>query len=367
MYLLFFILPILILIPAGIYLYIFFRRILSLFLKRDVRIVKVLSAVLALACVFSAWPAYGWGGVAVLHLVGVSLVLELINLLLKRTPFVFKKWDLIYRSGILSFLIIAVVFSYGYINMQQIKKTSYRIGTPKIQQEETLRIALMSDIHLGVTMSAKDLENWCSKIQSQEPDLVLLTGDIFDEDTKREEMERAAKALGYMKSTYGSFYVYGNHDSNQYREKPEYTSGYLRNTLEKAGVRVLEDEVFKTGKDICIIGRKDAGDRDRKSLKEIMKDAPENSFRILMDHQPGDLKENNRQGIDLQVSGHTHAGQIWPTGQLMRILGINEINYGYRKTGNLQTVVTSGMAGWGYPIRTGGHCEYVIIDVVSEE
>ena len=91
MYLLFFILPILILIPAGIYLYIFFRRILSLFLKRDVRIVKVVSAVLALACVFSAWPAYGWGGVAVLHLVGVSLVLELINLLLKRTPFVFQE------------------------------------------------------------------------------------------------------------------------------------------------------------------------------------------------------------------------------------------------------------------------------------
>ena len=86
-----------------------------------------------------------------------------------------------------------------------------------------------------------------------------------------------------------------------------------------------------------------------------------------MDHQPGDLKENNRQGIDLQVSGHTHAGQIWPTGQLMQLLGINEINYGYRKTGNLQTVVTSGMAGWGYPIRTGGHCEYVIIDVVLKK
>ena len=277
------------------------------------------------------------------------LAIELVNFLIKRAPFVFKKWDLIYRSGVLSFLIISVVFSYGYMNMQKIEKTGYRIGTSKIHQEETLRIVLMSDIHLGVTMSAEDLENWCSKIQNQEPDLVLLAGDIFDEDTGRVEMERAAKALGRMQSTYGIFYVYGNHDSNQYREKPEYTSGHLRNTLEKAGVHVLEDEVFKTGNHICIIGRKDAGDQDRKSLKEIMKDAPENSFRILMDHQPGDLKENNRQGIDLQL------------------LGINEINYGFRKTGNLQTVVTSGMAGWGYPIRTGGHCEYVIIDVVSKE
>ena len=170
-----------------------------------------------------------------------------------------------------------------------------------------------------------------------------------------------------MQSTYGIFYVYGNHDSNQYREKPEYTSGHLRNTLEKAGVHVLEDEVFKTGNHISIIGRKDAGDQDRKSLKEIMKDAPENSFRILMDHQPGDLKENNRQGIDLQVSGHTHAGQIWPTGQVGELTGFTELNYGWKEIGGFQVIVSSGIGGWGYPIRTGGHSEYVVVTVSAEK
>lgn len=366
MYLLFFVLPVLILIPAGIYLYVFFCRIFKLLLKRDTRFVKVLGAVPALACVFYAWPAYGWGGVAVLHLAGVSLIIELINFLMKKAPFTFKRWDVIYRSGILTFLMIAVIFSYGYVNMQKIKRTGYRIETSKIHQEDTLRIALMSDIHLGVTMSAEDLEGWCRKIQSQDPDLILLAGDIFDEDTKREEMEQAASVLGRIESTYGVFYVYGNHDSNQYREEPEYSWGHLKKVLTKAGVRVLEDEVVKAGDQICVIGRKDAGDKDRKSLEELMSSVPEHDFRILIDHQPGDLKENNRQGIDLQVSGHTHAGQIWPTGQLMQLIGVNEINYGFKRTGNLQTVVTSGMAGWGYPIRTGGHCEYVIIDVTSK-
>lgn len=365
MYLLFFILPILIYIPTGIYLYFFFRRIFRLVLRRDTRLVKVLSAAAAGGCIYFAWPAYGWGGVAILHLIAISLFLELVNFIIKKTLGSRRKWETVYKSGILVFVIMALIFTYGYYNMHQIRRTDYRITSSKYQSGETLKIALMSDIHLGVTMQAQDLKDWCKQIQRQDPDIILLAGDIFDENTKREEMEQAAKVLGNMKSTYGVFYVYGNHDSNQYVEKPEYRSEDMRQALKEAGIYVLEDETVLAGDEICVIGRKDAGDKDRKSLQEIMEDVPDDKFYLLMDHQPGDLKENNRQGIDLQVSGHTHAGQIWPTGQLMELMGVNEINYGYRKTGNLQTIVTSGMAGWGYPIRTGGHCEYVMIEVTA--
>lgn len=365
MYLLFFIVPILIFIPAGIYLYFFFRRIFGPLMQRDTRLVKALSFAAAGVCIYSAWPAYGWGGVAILHLIGISLILELVNFIIKKTLGRRKKWEAVYKSGILVFLIMAAVFTYGYYNMHQIRETKYRITSSKLQAGRTLKIALMSDIHLGVTMQADDLKSWCEKIQSQKPDMVLLAGDIFDENTKREEMLKAAKVLGNMESTYGVFYVYGNHDPNQYSEKPEYYFEDMRQALKAAGIYVLEDESALAGDEICVIGRKDAGDQDRKSLKEIMMDVPENKFYLLMDHQPGDLRENDSEGIDLQVSGHTHAGQIWPTGQLMELMGVNEINYGYRKTGNLQTVVTSGMAGWGYPIRTGGHCEYVMIEVTA--
>ena len=114
-----------------------------------------------------------------------------------------------------------------------------------------------------------------------------------------------------------------------------------------------------------MIGRRDASAPQRTDLEELTENIEPDKMRILLDHQPGDLKENEQAGIDLQISGHTHAGQIWPTGQLMELMGINEINYGYRKMGNLQVIVSSGMAGWGYPIRTGGHCEYVMIQVVG--
>lgn len=82
---------------------------------------------------------------------------------------------------------------------------------------------------------------------------------------------------------------------------------------------------------------------------------------MLLDHQPGKLKENEEAGFDLQISGHTHAGQIWPTGPLMELMGINEINYGHRRLNTLDVIVSSGIAGWGYPVRTGGHSEYVMI------
>ena len=73
------------------------------------------------------------------------------------------------------------------------------------------------------------------------------------------------------------------------------------------------------------------------------------------------MKEISNQKVDLQVSGHTHAGQIWPTGQLMQFMGISDLNYGEKTMKNSRLIVTSGIGGWGYPIRTGGHCEYVII------
>ena len=83
----------------------------------------------------------------------------------------------------------------------------------------------------------------------------------------------------------------------------------------------------------------------------------------MLDHQPLGLNDNAATSVDLQISGHTHAGQIWPTGTLMQLMGISELNYGYKKIEDMDMIVTSGIGGWGYPIRTGKHCEYVIVDV----
>ena len=68
---------------------------------------------------------------------------------------------------------------------------------------------------------------------------------------------------------------------------------------------------------------------------------------LLLDHQPRGLKENKKVGVDLSLSGHTHAGQIWPTGQLGELIGVTELNYGYRQDHNYQVIVSSGIGGWG--------------------
>ena len=79
------------------------------------------------------------------------------------------------------------------------------------------------------------------------------------------------------------------------------------------------------------------------------------------------IKENKKAGVDLSLSGHTHAGQIWPTGQLGELIGVTELNYGHRQDGDYQVIVSSGIGGWGYPIRTGGHSEYVVITLNTKK
>lgn len=362
---LFFIIPAIILILAAIYFYIFYRRILTIFLKnKNYRMIG--SLLLTLITIRIAWPVYDLGGVVVFHILFLSLIFDLFC-------FLWKKWKgnlgknskFLHESGLLVFLVTTLIFGYGYMNIHHVKKTTYIVRTKKMKQGKDLKIALISDLHLGATMNANHLEQYMKKIQKQKPDLLLLAGDIFDENTKKSEMKKAAQIFGSFSSTYGTFYVYGNHDSNLYTKKPYYTAAQLRKTLEISHVHVLEDQQIHLTKHLILIGRKDASDINRKSLQQILPYDHGKAFCIVMDHQPIALKEISNQKVDLQVSGHTHAGQIWPTGQLMQFMGISDLNYGEKTMKNSRLIVTSGIGGWGYPIRTGGHCEYVMIHILG--
>ena len=120
-------------------------------------------------------------------------------------------------------------------------------------------------------MTTDKFKTYCQKIQAQHPDILALTGDIFDENTTKEEMQTVAKALGQIKTTYGIFYVFGNHDYNYYTNKPFYTPDVLRNTLKENGIHVLEDQSYQINDNFRIVGRKDAS-VDRKDIKEVVGD-----------------------------------------------------------------------------------------------
>lgn len=356
--------PLVIYIPVGIYLYHVFARFLTLLhIERKTIASRLLSLVAVAACVRWGWRVYGLGAVIVLHFFALCLLMELINFLVKKRRKSEKAeriWSFLYRSGILAVAAIVIIFLYGYFNIRDVRRTEYRVETEK--PVLNLVIVQVSDLHMGTTMNLEELEKYCDKIQEEKPDVLALTGDIFDESTSREMMEKAAELLAGIRTTYGCYYVFGNHDYNYYVKEPFYTPDDLRRTLTEKGIHVLEDETVQAAENLVVAGRQDAS-VGRMDIGELLEDTDQDSFVLLLDHQPRNLEENAEAGMDLQLSGHTHAGQIWPTGQLSALTGVTELNYGIRAYGDSHVIVSSGIAGWGYPIRTGGHSEYVVIHI----
>ena len=135
--------------------------------------------------------------------------------------------------------------------------------------------------------------------------------------------------------------------------------------LQLAGVNTLNDEYVEF-EDINIVGRQDYKIKKRKPVEQIINGMNQNKPVILLDHQPRSLEENKKLGIDLMISGHTHAGQVFPMLPLWNLLGINEMNYGYRHDDNFNAIVSSGMGTWGFAMRTSKNCEIVVIDLISK-
>ena len=365
----FFVVPAICMIPVGIYLYFFLKRAAAFWgldiTRRRVRVpILVLAVCMALAC------SYIWGmpAMVILHLVAVAAVMELLNgiyhLLWKNQ--IADGWRKLYSCGLVPVLVSALIIGYGYWNMGHVVRTDYTIETVKDIRAEGYRIALLSDLHFGTTMDAERLGEYCSEISQQNADVVVLCGDIVDENSTLEEMQAVFAQLGGITSAYGTYYVYGNHDKATYRSNPNFTREQLAQTISANGIQILEDEVAVVNDEFTIVGRQDAAYarvNERLSGAELMEQVDRKDFVLILDHQPLQLEANREAGYDLQLSGHTHAGQIWPVGLVSDILGFGEMNYGLRQMDSYHIVVTSGMAGWGYPIRTGAHSEYVIIQV----
>ena len=203
-------------------------------------------------------------------------------------------------------------------------------------------------------------------INSKEnPDFVLLGGDIVDERTTLQQMQQTFQALSTIQNQYGIYYVYGNHDQALYASQPAFTPEILKQTIEQNNIHILCDDSIRIQDEITLIGRDDRS-HQRVSTSDLLQNVSSDDFLLLMDHQPVELDTNNQLQIDLQVSGHTHGGQMFPVGILSEWLGFGEMNYGYRQLSHMQVVVSSGIAGWGYPLRTGSQSEYLIINIQSQ-
>ena len=333
------------------------NRVLSLFnKKKDNKLIYNLIIIiftLLSMCIFNII------GLFFIYFVLISLIIDLIYYVFNK----FKKnliLEKIYNTLLIPLFLTIIIFIYGFINMSNIVETRYTIYTDK--DIDDIRILYISDSHYGYIFKKEDLDKVKSRFDSVDADIVILGGDIVDESTSKKDMEYIFSVLGDIKNTSGIYYVYGNHDRQSYSLNPLYSNKDLEQAIINNGINIVKDNYIEINEDIILFGREDYSFR-RKSIGEYSYGIDKNRYLIMADHQPKDYQENISNGIDLIVSGHTHAGQIFPVEWFIKLFKTSDMSYGHKNIDGMDAVVSSGLVGWGYPIRTSKHSEYVIIDV----
>ncbi len=282
--------------------------------------------------------------------------------------------------GLSVFLIILAIVVYGGWNACHPRIKRYQVQIDKSGGAfSSLRIVMVSDLHLGTIVGRERLLRMIKEINALHPDLIFLVGDIVDDEIQPFFREKMGESFRGLKADLGVYAVPGNHE--YISKEPE---GIIR-SLTEAGVKVLKDEVIMIENSFYLVGRNDVSQRrmesrlekdqriseaeasliKEKSLKDILKGLNLDLPMILLDHQPSRIAEAAEAGVDLQLSGHTHAGQLFPLRWVTRL--VFEQDYGLLSKGKYHVIVSSGYGTWGPPIRLGNRPEIVEVQIDFRE
>jgi uncharacterized protein len=264
-------------------------------------------------------------------------------------------WASVSSAAVAGITLISTCF--GFWNASVVRVRTYDFDIPKSAGGPAgLRIAAVSDLHLGTVLGRKHMEKVAEKIRGIDPDIVIFAGDVLDEDPTGAEEQNVAEVIRSLPSRYGLFAVLGNHE---HFHDPRRAADYLR----RAGVTVLEDQAVRVAGAVWIAGRKDRmaehGGHGRMPLAELVGKLDPKEPRILIDHQPFHLEEAERNGVDLEIAGHTHHGQLFPFNGITN--RVYELSWGHLQKGATHVVVSSGAGTWGPPVRTAGRTE--VLDI----
>ncbi len=260
---------------------------------------------------------------------------------------------------IVVYALTAIVLAFGYYNAKIPVVRNLEINVDKHLSGGPQRLVLVSDLHLGMMISNGRLETLVNAVNSLQPDIVLMAGDVFDEDPGPVIRNNMGDLLKNLKARQGVYAVSGNHE--YYGNEAE-----ARKYLEDHGIIVLSDSTVILPGGIVLVGRQDItgqqmSGKARKSIAELLNGVDKSKPIVMIDHQPYKLEEVSADGVDLQVSGHTHNGQMWPFNYVTN--AIFEIGYGYGKIGKTHFYVSSGYGTWGPPIRTNSRSEIVVLEL----
>jgi predicted MPP superfamily phosphohydrolase len=256
------------------------------------------------------------------------------------------------------FFTLAVTFTamlVGYVRYRHPSLVNLDLTAQNVVlQGKTLKIVAASDLHLGANNDKAELKRFVKLINAQNPDIVLLAGDICDSRLQALVSRKMEEEFRTVSAPLGVFAVTGNH---------EFISGNVEakaDFYQKCNIRLLRDSAALVNNDFYILGRDDLSNPQRKSLNRIMENISENKPCILLDHQPTGLWEAADNKIDLQISGHTHDGQFFPVNLIVR--AIFEQPHGYLHKNSTHYYVSSGLGIWGPKYRIATQSELVIVN-----
>ncbi|HEX2921352.1 MAG TPA: metallophosphoesterase [Bacteroidales bacterium] len=285
----------------------------------------------------------------------ILLFLKIIRVMNPEMILSYKRISFIITISLAGILIIG-----GFINAIIPVVTEYNITINKPAGDvKELRIAAASDIHLGSIIRKRSIKKLSSMLKQLKPDLVLLLGDIVDGEIGPVLRGDLLQYFTCPDSKYGMLAISGNH---------EFIGGASRTIpyIESKGIKLLKDEIVVLDGGIQIIGRNDRDSerfygKKRMPLSALVQEVDSTKPIILLDHQPFNYDETVNAGIDLELSGHTHNGQMWPLNYITAM--IYELSYGYLRKGNSQFIVSSGYGLWGPRVRSASRSEVLLINI----
>jgi predicted MPP superfamily phosphohydrolase len=283
-------------------------------------------------------------------------LLLLINLVFKIMPHdKLRPQPVRYRFLLLIACLSLAIVIAGIINFNTIRTSKYQIEVPRGSRAPgNLRIAFASDFHLEDNTPLWFVEKFVKSILAINPDLMLFGGDIVEGGGEGGKMQKFEDLLNNIKAEYGVYGVLGNHEHYGSQSKVAF--------FERAGIVLLRDSTVMPGKSFILTGRNDSHTRERMTLDELMQSVPDSLPVILLDHRPNEILRAGRTHADIQFSGHTHHGQLFPINLITN--SVYELSWGYRKIGNTHFFVSSGIRLWGPPVRTTGKSEIIVVDVM---
>lgn len=253
------------------------------------------------------------------------------------------------------FGILFTVFLCGNLHYKHKVRVELELTTAKPLGKD-YTVVMASDLHLGYHNGRSELARWVDMINAEHPDIVLVAGDIVDISVRPLlEEDMAAEFRRLQAPVYACL---GNHEYYSH-------SSQARRFYRDAGIHLLCDSAAWIDGTLLVVGRDDRTNPHRKEVRTLVAEAfsgfgdtSQRPYIILLDHQPFELNRAEEAGVDFQLSGHTHRGQIWPVSWITDAM--YECSWGTHQRGGTRYYVSSGLGIWGGKFRIGTQSEYVV-------